>query len=121
MTRREFWDKVIEEAIVSVLFHEEESHRRLGCLAGLQFCRRLLLLEEFERVILRRRLHETRMALTVKGEAAIKRYWAHRCATAQMEYVYECMKVASAINGGGSEMVSGRAIRQYARIVGIKQ
>lgn len=85
----------------------------LGCLTGVRICRDLIKLEEYEKVIAERQSREARMGNEVTNED----YWEHRCGTAQIENVYELLKVvAVARDSERRETLSARALWQLRRL-----
>ena len=123
MTIQQFRDEVIRRGVLGVEQHETREHRRRVCLAGVELSRRLdpENPNEWEVALTERRAREDELCSGDQSQAAVEAYWEYHCATAQMEHVYERLKVAWDVNGvrpAGS--VSARAAMQYAEIVGIK-
>jgi hypothetical protein len=127
MTIQEFKDVVIEAGIMSVNQTETREHRIRGCMAGFEIAKRLNTPEEFEKELVQRTIEENnfqRMAgghkTTTEARAAAERYIEFRCATLQIEHVYERMKVAWHYNHiHHFDSLSSRAVIQYAKIVGV--
>jgi hypothetical protein len=117
MTVQDYRDAVIAEAVVSVHKHETREFRKQGCLDGLEICRTLLTLEDYQKEIKARNDIEDAL-VSCEEKPSLEDYWKFRCATAQLEYVYERMKVAYAVPG---MPLSAMAIMQYAKIVGVKK
>jgi len=95
----------------SVAKHEVRDHRRRGCMAGIGICRTLTTVADFERVLAEREKHD--LALR-DAKVPIDEYWEARCATAQVEYAYEVVKVAC----GGYASYSSRAVMQFHQLLG---
>ena len=113
MTIIELRDLVIEEGIKSVRKHEKRGFRRRGCLRGFELCRNLLTPEEFSTILTERQSKERSL---VSRRVPPNVYWEYRCATAQIEHLWERLKVIY-----GIYPQSARAIIQYAKIVGVKE
>jgi len=113
----DFKNKVIEAGIASVNTHEKREERIKGCLAGLERCRALNSMADFEECIAR--CHENERAMIQSGAAHTdpKLYWEVRCETAQVEFVFERMKVIWKQLGLYSGPLSAHAILQAARIL----
>jgi hypothetical protein len=109
LTPLQIRDIVIAGAILSVEEHETREDRIAGCLEGLEICRRLDTPDDFLTVIAMRQGDEHRMRVECRSEG----YWQHRCATAQIEFVYERMKVAWDLPGPRSAI----AFLQVAKII----
>jgi len=92
-------EQIIKEAISSVNKHEERDYRRKGCLAGLELCRQLTTPDDFRHTIEDRIQKEYQLRT-----ASAEEYWEHRCATAQVEFVWERMKIAWDISGSTSAL-----------------
>lgn len=123
MTIQEFRDEVIRRGIASVEQHETREHRRRGCLVGFALARRLDAENpnEWDVALTERRARENELCGGDQSQAAVENYWEYHCATAQVEHVYERLKVAWDVNGvRPAPTVSARAAMQYAEIVGIK-
>jgi hypothetical protein len=116
MTVLEFRDRIIDEAIASVHKHETREHRKRGCLKGLEVCRTLIRLDEYQKEIAVRRGVEM-SAATSRHAMTPEEYWEFRCGTAQLEFVYERLKVAYKYEGPLSAM----AVMHYARVVGVRE
>lgn len=85
-------DKLIADAIISINTNETREFRREGCLKGIELCRHLNSLADFEAVLVPRR--RTEIDIMGNKKTDIESYWRHRCATAQIDFVYQHMKVA---------------------------
>lgn len=101
--------KLCDDAVKSVERWEKKEHRRKGCLEGIELCRTLQAPADFERVLAERHAKEAASSLR---DGPIEEYWRYRCATSQVEYVYEVVKVAV----GGYATVSARAVLRYHEI-----
>ena len=111
MTVEEFKARVIELGIQSVETHEKGNRRR-GALLGFEICRSLMTPEDFEDVL------RERQNLEIQQRSArmnVAEFWEFRAATAQIEHVWERMKIAWKLSGP----YSARAMMQYASIVGV--
>lgn len=106
----ELMDRIIEEGIRSVQETETSEERLRGGIAGFELCRGLLTLEEFEKILGERHQKEQDLRIADQDIAA---YWEYRCATIQVEYCYEIVKVAY-----GRYPLSARAVLRYHEIVG---
>ena len=54
------------------------------------------------------------------SEIAVEAYWEYHCATGQVEYVYERLKIAWDVNGvRPAYSISARAVLHYAEIIGV--
>ena len=127
MTIQEFKDVVIEAGIMSVHQTEKREHRIRGCLAGFAVAKTLHSHHDFEKELLNRAIEEnllSRMASNSQknesGRDAAERYIEFRCATLQIEYVYDRMKVAWHYNHlHHFDSLSSRAVLHYGQIVGV--
>ncbi len=102
--------RLCDTMVLSVEQHETRTHRRRGCMAGIALCRTLTSAADFERVIAERKARDR----TLRTFAPLEQYWEERCATAQVEYAFEVIKVAV----GGYPHVRARAALQYQRLFG---
>ncbi len=104
---------VIEQGIEGVksddTFHGA-THKREGSIAGFQLCRQLNTLQEFEEKINKRQIEEANWR---REGPRPEDYWFFRCATTQIEFCYEVMKVFV----GRSTHYSARATVCYHKIV----
>ena len=103
------------------IIHRRE-HRRRGCLAGFELARRLdpENPNEWDVALATRRAREDEFCSGDESGSAARTYWEYHCATAQIEHVYERLKVAWDVNGvRPAHSVSARAAIQYAQIVGV--
>jgi hypothetical protein len=127
MKIEDFRDEIIRRAIVSVNQHEDREYRRRGCLEGLRIAGTMLAIGEFQDEIQKR--NEIEYAIRSEGreeeiadrEKQIEKFWEFRCATAQLEFVLDRLKVAYYTMGLYSGPLSGRAVQQYSEIVGVKE
>lgn len=87
-------DKIVAKGIISVHATETRPCRLRGCLDGFAICKRLNSVEEFESEIEAREpeLQELREQLRQKKKSE-EDYWAFRCATVQIEWTFEILKV----------------------------
>src|SRR5258705_10191330 len=126
MTLREFKDIVIEAGIISANQAEKREHRLRGCLTGFAIARRLNTPEEFEKELANRAIEENRFNRMAHehrtaglAREAAENYIEFRCATIQIEFVYERMKVAWHYNHiHHFDALSSRAVLHYGKIVG---
>lgn len=99
---RRLVDWLIEQGVASVHEHETRPERIKGCLAGFELVRTLPpTLEAYQQCLAERRRREVEMV--GRHEDAVA-YWEYRCATAQVEHVYERLKIIF-----GAPVVSGFA------------
>ncbi len=98
-------DKIAEQGIASVkkdaTFHGKR-HKREGSISGFQICSQLSSLKQFEEKLAKRDVAEMNWR---KEGREIEDYWFHRCATGQIEFCYEALKVYV----GGFRHYSARA------------
>ena len=113
MTADDFKLQIINAGVASVEQHEHRPSRYRGCLRGFRIAKTLTTPQEFITIIDRRHQAERRLS---SAHADPERYWEYRCATAQIEFVWERMKIAWNL----PKPWSGRAFIQYATIVGVK-
>jgi hypothetical protein len=91
MTIRELRDKLIEEGIASIRKHEKRPERIQGGITGFELCRSLETPKQFQTLLDQR--HRMEQHMRDEGVSS-KIYWEYRYATAQVEYVWERLKVA---------------------------
>ena len=70
--RTEFRDQLLSQMVTSIHTHEKREYRRLGCLEGVEICRTLVSLEDFEKKILERQAEESRMRTLPKSEGSFE-------------------------------------------------
>lgn len=141
MTIEEFKERLISDGIASVKKHEKRPERVRGGVAGFEACRTLESAWDFEDELERRRKREMDMVSLQTLSAAkrremssegipvpqggkaptIEEYWEYRCATTQIEYVYERMLVMWSQMGLYSGPLSARAVMRATDIVGVKE
>jgi len=115
MTLAEFRDKVIESARESLVRLETREHRRRGCMRGLEIAATMLNAEEFYQEILSRQKLEWHLRDgVVQHTVTPGEFWEFRCATLQIDFVYQRMKLAYGAPGSHSLA----AVRQYIEITG---
>ena len=111
-------DKIIEQGIEGVknddTFHGKQ-HKRDGAIAGFQICSQLNSLKEFEARIAKRRTEE---AGGRREGQQIEDYWYHRCATVQIEFCYEVLKIYV---GGYPNYSARAACAASAAVVRLRQ
>jgi hypothetical protein len=123
VTHEEFKNRLITEGIASVNEHEKRDYRKRGCLAGFELCRSLNSIWDFEEELKRRHEHERELVSHRTfngGDNSVQEYWEYRCATVQVEYVYERMLVVWSQMGLYSGPLSARAVIRTAEIVGVE-
>jgi len=138
----EFKIKVIAEGIASVHKHEKRPERVKGCLAGFELCKTLNTFVDFEDCLAARHKAERDMiSMQTFGEkeraamyhdgmndmpqgkctTTVDDYREYRCATAQVEHLFERMKVIWAQLGLYSGPLSSQAVLQAAKILGWRE
>ena len=92
MTLIELRDKLIEHGIETVNQNPRLTGiKRSGSVMGFELCRNYNTFEELDAAIVQRQGYESRMRRDgVTGD----RYWGHRWATIQMEFVLSVLNVA---------------------------
>ena len=101
----ELRDKIIEDGIVSVNKNETRPERRRGGIHGFELCRELNVPTDYEKALRERYKEESRLAKlhstdeTNTKEVALSKYDEYHYATAQIEFVWDRMKVAWALGG----------------------
>jgi hypothetical protein len=93
VTAQQIMDCVIEDGIQSVLDSETRVSHRRGGVAGFEICRKLASISEYERILTERHKQEHQMRMTKPKSLDLEDYWEHRCATVQVEWCYEIIKV----------------------------
>lgn len=109
---RELRDQIITEAIASVHKWETRPEKIRGCLQGLEICRTLDTPEDYQAALSTRYDVEDEMR---SDRVPIDQYWEYRCATAQIEFVWERLRI---LWGLGPSMISGNAVLQLHRLIG---
>lgn len=104
-------DKIIQRGIASVHKREDRPERIRGCLEGFRIVATLETPADFTRVLLDRQAIEHTMHWVDRVSPA--EYWEYRCATAQVEHVWERLRIVWGIG----ERVSGMAIVQLSEIM----
>jgi hypothetical protein len=98
----ELRDKIITNGIASLKTHEKRPAHLKGGIAGFELCRTLNTPEEFEETLRERYRTERAMitkctfqgeAKTGNEEAELTPYWEFRAGTAQVEFVWERLKI----------------------------
>ena len=84
-------DKLIEDGLASVRAYETRPERLRAGEAGFELCRMLETPEDFGRVLDQRHRMETHLR---DEDVATEVYWEYHFATAQVEFVFEHLKVA---------------------------
>ena len=111
----ELRDSFIADGISSISKYETSDFKRVAALAGMEMCRNLESIADFEAVITARNAEEMRMRH--ENIEDIDTYWSFRIATAQIEFIYERMKVVANARGmSGTHSV--RAIIDVAAKMG---
>lgn len=116
MTVGELRDRLILDGIEEVTreFAEGNPHRE-GALVGFELCRTLNSREEFETVLRARERRERRRLIASPSGEDIHGYRVSRSATAQVEWVLNCL-IAAAWHHPG-EAVSSRAFRKVSMVM----
>lgn len=99
---------VIAMGLASVAQHETRPERKEGCLEGFRIAGALALHPEcWAEVLQERQAFETGLH---RSDVDPKDYWRYRCATLQIEWVRERLRVVWAANGlDGGALISVRA------------
>jgi hypothetical protein len=108
-------EQLISEGIASVHTNEKRYERVRGCLAGFELCRTLNSIWDFQEELERRNKREKEWLQT--HEVSHDEYWEHRCATVQVEYVFERMLVVWSQLGLYSGPLSARAALRAAELI----
>lgn len=115
MDRAQFRDELLTDMEKSIFQHETREFRLLGCLTGVRIAGDLVSMEDYEKVLLERQAHELKLS---EDDAPIETYWDYRCATVQIEYVYDVIKAAETLtNPNFREAISAKALIIAARIL----
>ena len=110
MTPETLKERVIADGLAEVhKVYAEGDPKREGAVEGFELCRVLRTREEFWSVLQARYKRERRLR---RGPS--DRYWYHRYATLQIEWVMNCMMVAFWSCPG--DVLSGRAARKVAEV-----
>lgn len=110
----ELRDRIIADARTAVDTREAKApeHKRRGYYAGLDLAGTLSTAEEFQAVLKERHAREQQMRCDgIKYEE----YWEHRCCTAEVEFVWERLRIVWGIG----ETFSGNAYLQLGRYAGL--
>jgi hypothetical protein len=95
----DYVEYIAERARTSVETYETRNFRKEGCLNGIQMCEDMknLQVEDFELalIVMEQKDKELRQKYH-NGEVLIENYRQQRCATAQVEWFYERLRVAHA-------------------------
>jgi hypothetical protein len=85
-------DVLVSRAIDAINSKTDYSdEKKQGCINGLHICTDLRSIADFEAVLTVRQDAEIQHRLKINK---MEHFWPHRYATAQIEFIYECMKVA---------------------------
>jgi hypothetical protein len=87
----ELRDRIILEGIESAKKNETRPERIRGALAGFELCKTLETPEAFESLLLERLEVEHDL---ITRRVPLEDYWEHRVATAQVEFVWDRLRVA---------------------------
>jgi hypothetical protein len=90
MTIIELRDEVIRRGIESANKNETREYRKRGCLAGFELCRTLETPEQFTNILTERLTNEREL---IQKQVPTAEYWEYRCATVQIEFVFERLKI----------------------------
>ncbi len=110
MTLEQLIVKAIEDGIKSVQEQEHDPRRLAGYLAGFEICRSLQGPKDYADVLSVR--HREEVEFRWQNDD-VEGYWEYRCATIQIEWCYEIMKVALRMYP-----LSSRAIHYYQKVMG---
>lgn len=122
-TFEELRDRLIADGIAEVSrVYEAGDPKRTGAIEGFELCRSLSSREEFGVVLRSRESREQTLRngyydqLDKRADepGALDRYWHHRYATLQVEWVLNCLLVAGWALPG--DLLSGRAARKVAEV-----
>lgn len=125
VTFGELRDRLITDGIDEVTdCYKDDDAKREGAIEGFELCRSLSTREEYETVLRARHNRETTMRNAYYELPKEERdadpehgaYWRHRYGTLQVEWVLNCLIVAGWSRPG--DMLSGRAARKVAEVVG---
>ncbi len=120
MTLDELKLAVIEAGLAEVreaYSKPEDLHKLEGAVEGFEACRTLNTPEEFRSALQDANLIADRAAdHNMRGEVTIETYWKMRYKALQVEHVFNVLDC----HWNTRPYLSGRAIEQYARIVGVK-
>lgn len=94
-------DKIIAIGIASVHKHEIRPEKIRGCLAGFELCRVLETPADYQECLRQRHEQETRMH---REQVDAEEYWEYRCATAQVEHLWERLRIIWGIGDSFSSM-----------------
>jgi hypothetical protein len=113
MTIEELRDKTVELGIQAAkrdYGRPDQAHKLRGSLGGFSQAKALAInWEQFEAVISSREAIENQMR---RNQAPEKEFWEHRCATAEIDWVYQVLRCAWRMYP-----LSGRAMSTYQQIV----
>lgn len=104
----------IRHAQKSIDENEEDPYKRAGFRAGLMLARTFESREDYESCLHDRHQKEAKLATQRAGrgkEKEIRDYWRYRCATAQVEFMFERFKAFH-----GMAPVSVRALQHLDQI-----
>lgn len=113
-TIAELRDRIIADARLAVDRRERDApeHKRRGYYAGLDLAATLSTPEEFQAVLKERHAKEAQMRFEGIN---YEEYWEHRCCTAEVEFVWERLRLVWNIG----DNFSGNAYLQLARYAGL--
>jgi hypothetical protein len=115
MSLEAFKEELISDGIASAQKNETRPERLRGCLIGFELCLTLHSIWDFQDELARRLEKESRWIET--HEVSRDEYWEHRCATLQVEYVFERMLVAWSELGLYSGPLKARAALRAAQVI----
>lgn len=119
MTLPELRDRIVERGIEESKKTETIPYKLQGCLDGFEICRKLTSIEDFESEVRVRELELQSIRDDISNKKKTREdYFRFRCATAQIEWTLEVLKVGCPER---YERHSVRAARLYAEIVGVKE
>jgi hypothetical protein len=120
MTYVEFLTRIIDDGIAAARAdYADKPHKLRGAVAGFEACRGkspgelVALWQEAERAAARVR----------SGDGDIDLYWEKRCTALEVEWVLNCVSVATTSAGGPpllGHLPTARAAMKYAEVVGVR-
>ena len=116
MNMDQFRERLIEDGLASIQKHERRPERIEGGRRGFEMCRSLRTPVEFEAALAVQAAAEHKLLEAYRvepSEESLAAYKAERMVTAQIEFVYDRLKV-----GWGHPVLSAQAIVHYGRVVG---
>lgn len=103
-------DHLIADGIKSVEKYEKRPERKRGALTGFGLCRLLNTPEDFQSTLAERHRTENHMA---REGVSPEVYWEYRMATAQVEFLWEHLRILWGIG----DLFSGNAYMRLRKIL----